>query len=136
MDIIFSANNGEKVLILPVILNSMPQMVQTYNNTTFETLDGELNLIGNKALRTVEIQSVFPVNNKSYKIRPGSDPNGWNYVSFFNEYAWKKMPVRMVWTDKNKEISNMAYTVESFATKINICGDIEYTLNLKEYRFV
>lgn len=135
MDIIFSANNNEQILTLPVIPENMPEFSQSYKNSTFESINGELNLIGTKALRTVSFSSFFP--NKKYSfIRPKANINGWDYVAFFNKYAGNKMPVRMVLVDnEDKEISNMAYTVESFNTFVDRQGDIQYSLDLKEYRF-
>lgn len=98
MDIIFSANNNEQVLVLPILPENMPEFVQTFKNTTFETINGELNLIGTKALMTVSITSFFP--NKKYSfIRPKANPEGWAYVSFFNKYANQKMPIRMIFLD-------------------------------------
>ena len=49
MDIIFSANNNEQVLTLPIIPENMPELSQSYKNSTFESINGELNLIGNKS---------------------------------------------------------------------------------------
>ena len=69
-------------------------------------------------------------------MRPNSKEDGWAYVNFFNKYAGNKMPIRMILLDnENKEISNMAYTVESFNYYIDKIGDIQYSLDLKEYRF-
>lgn len=46
------------------------------------------------------------------------------------------MPIRMIFVDNdNREISNMAYTVESFNCFVDRQGDIQYSLDLKEYRF-
>lgn len=42
MDIIFSANNNEQILTLPVILENMPEFSQSYKNSTFESVNGEL----------------------------------------------------------------------------------------------
>lgn len=136
MDIIVSANNNEMVLILPVIPEKMPEMVQPFKNSTFDTVNGEINLIGTKGLRTVTLQSFFPVNKKYRFIRPGSELDGWKYVEFFNKYASLRVPIRMIWLDELKEISNMAYTIESFTFQINKVKDIDYTIELKEYRFV
>ncbi len=136
MDIIFSANNNETVLVLPVLPEKMPELINSYNNTTFETVNGEINLIGLRTLRTVSIQSFFPVNKNYPFIRPQAIKDGWTYVSFFNKYANLKMPIRMVCTNGFFEISNLAYTIESFSTQINKVGDIEFNLELKEYRFV
>lgn len=136
MDIIFSANNNETVLVLPVLPEKMPELINSYNNSTFETVKGEINLIGQRALRTVNIQSFFPVNKNYPFIRPQAVKDGWAYVAFFNKYANQRVPIRMVWTNGFAEISNLAYTVESFSTQINKRGDIEFNLELKEYRFV
>lgn len=136
MDIIFSANNNETVLVLPVLPEKMPELINSYNNSTFETVKGEINLIGQRALRTVNIQSFFPVNKNYPFIRPQAEKDGWKYVNFFNKYTKQRVPIRMVWTDNFNEISNLAYTVESFSTQINKRGDIEFNLDLKEYRFV
>ena len=45
IDIIFSANNNEQVLTLPIIPENMPELAQSYKNLTFESINGELNLI-------------------------------------------------------------------------------------------
>nr|DAD95068.1 MAG TPA: tail assembly protein [Siphoviridae sp. ctVqj4] len=136
MDIIISANNNETVLVLPVIPEKMPEMSQTYNHTTFDAVAQEINLIGNKGLRTVTLQSFFPVNKNYSFQRPGSEKDGWKYVAFFNRYADLKVPIRMIWLDDLQEISNMAYTIESYAFQINKIKDIDYTIELKEFRFV
>lgn len=137
IDIIFSANNGEEVRIIPVLPEKLPTMEQSYNNTTFESINGDINLIGTKGLRTVELSSFFPVFKNYCFMRPGSEQDGWMYVAFFNKWADRKVPIRMVWIDdKGREISNMAYTIESFSVTINKIKDIEYTLSLKEYRFI
>lgn len=63
MDIIFSANNNEQVLTLPIIPENMPELSQSYKNSTFESINGELNLIGTKALRTVSFSCFFLIKN-------------------------------------------------------------------------
>ncbi len=136
MDIIFSANNNETVLVLPVLPPEMPELVQPYNNTTFDAINGEINLIGNKGLRTVSIQSFFPLNKNYPFSRPGSEKDGWKYVEFFNKYANLRVPIRMIFMDDLSEISNMAYTVERFSCNVTGYGVINYKLELKEYRFV
>ena len=42
----------------------------------------------------------------------------------------------MIFLNGMEEISNMAYTIESYSFQINKVKDIEYTIELKEYRFV
>ena len=138
MDIILSANNNETVLVLPVIPDKMPELIQPFNNTTFDAVNQEINLIiGTKGLRTVTLQSFFPINKNYPFQRPGSgEKDGWKYVAFFNKYGYLKVPIRMIFLNGMEEISNMAYTIESYSFQINKVKDIEYTIELKEYRFV
>lgn len=136
MDIILSANNNETVLVLPVIPDKMPELIQPFNNTTFDAVNQEINLIGTKGLRTVTLQSFFPINKNYPFQRPGSEKDGWKYVAFFNKYGDLKVPIRMIFLNDIEEISNMAYTIESYSFQINKVKDIEYTIELKEYRFV
>lgn len=136
MDIILSANNNETVLILPVIPDKMPELIQPFNNTTFDAVNQEINLIGTKGLRTVTLQSFFPINKNYPFQRPGSEKDGWKYVAFFNKYGDLRVPIRMIFLNGIEEISNMAYTIESYSFQINKVKDIEYTIELKEYRFV
>lgn len=136
MDIVVSANNGETVLILPILPENMPELIETWNNSTFDSINGEINLIGTKGLRTVTLQSFFPVNKNYSFQRPGSQKDGWKYVAFFQKYADLRVPIRMVFLDDMQELSNMAYTVEKFTTQINRRKDIDYIVELKEYRFV
>ena len=132
MDIILSANNNETVLVLPVIPDKMPELIQPFNNTTFDAVNQEINLIGTKGLRTVTLQSFFPINKNYPFQRPGSEKDGWKYVAFFNKYGDLKVPIRMIFLNGMEEISNMAYTIESYSFQINKV----YTIELKEYRFV
>lgn len=134
LEIIFSANNNETIMALPVI-TEMPELTQEYKNEVLETINGEFSIIGNKALRVVNLNGFFPIN-KDYKFtQAGAKQNGWDYVSFFNKYAGDKVPLRMVILEGGRELSNMAYTVESFSTTILKRRDIAYSLQLKEYRF-
>ena len=136
MDIVVSANNGETALILPILPENMPELVEMWNNNTFESINNDINLIGTKGLRTVTLQSFFPVN-KNYKFqRAGSEKDGWKYVAFFQKYADLRVPIRMIFLDDMQELSNMAYTIERFTAQINRRKDINYTVELKEYRFI
>ena len=88
MDIVVSANNGETALILPILPENMPELVEMWNNNTFESINNDINLIGTKGLRTVTLQSFFPVN-KNYKFqRAGSEKDGWKYVTLTEDWEF------------------------------------------------
>jgi len=137
MDIVFSANNNKEVYILPVVPSNLDPLNNPRKNEEFETINnGTINLIGNKGLRTISIQSFFPTKNYPW-IKKGAISDGWQYVNFFNKWTEKRVPIRIIIiTNNGVEMLNMACTVENFPYGIDRTGDILYTLELKEYPFV
>lgn len=136
MDIIFSANNNEEVLVLPIIPSNLPAITQSCNNEIFETTSGDINLIGNKGLKNMTLECWLPVNKNYRFIRPEASSDGWEYIRFWQKWTDKKVPVRIVITDDLNEILNMAVTIESIEYSINKRKDIDYVLELQEYVFV
>ena len=114
MDIIFSANNNEEIKIIPVIPQDLPQVDKSYSSSSINTLYGELNLIGVKGLRSLTLESFFPSRR----------------------YPFERKPIRIVITDTNREILNMAVTVQNFTWQVMRNLDVSYRLELKEYVFV
>jgi hypothetical protein len=135
MDIVFSANNFEEVLRLPIVPPNT-DVLNPRKNEEFETIQmGTLNLIGLKGLRTLSIQSFFPT--KIYSFVKDNARLGWEYVDFFNKWSDKRVPIRIIMTDNTgKEILNMPCTVENFTHGLDKVGDIQYTLEIKEFKFV
>ena len=137
MDIIVSADNRKEVLVFPVVPINLNVNIPRQNEE-FQTINsGTLNLIGDRGLKTLSISSIFPTHKYSW-IKRGSNSNGWAYVNFFNNWANKKMPIRIIITRSldGMEWINMPCTVESFTYGLTRNEDIQYSLELKEYRFV
>ena len=135
MDIIFSANNNEEIKIIPVIPQDLPQVDKSYSSSSINTLYGELNLIGVKGLRSLTLESFFPSRRYLF-MRPGSTTDYSSYIRFFEKWADERKPIRIVITDTNREILNMAVTVQSFTWQVMRNLDVSYRLELKEYVFV
>ena len=135
MDIIFSANNNEEVLVFPVVPPDVgPEIPQ--ENVDFDAITGKMKLIGNMGLRTVQIESFWPVNKNYTWVRPGSDANGWRYVEFFEKWRNRKVPMRIIITTNNGATRlNMACLVNNFTWRVDKVGDIQYRLDIEEYRF-
>lgn len=136
MDIIVSANNNEEVLVLPIvppnISISIPQ-----DHEDFDSIQGKIKLIGPMGLRTLTLESFFPVNKNYSFIRPGSEKDGWQYVNFFEKWRAKRVPMRIIITSKDDHKRlNMPFVVNDFSWAIDRIGDIKYTLTIEEYRFV
>lgn len=134
-DIVFSANNNQEVMILPVVPET--EIDSPQNNEEFETINnGTLNLIGDKGLRSFSITSILP--SHSYKwLRPGSIAEPFKYVDFFGKWRNRRVPIRVV-TSKvdGSEWFNMPCLIDGFTHKIRKNGDVQYTLQVSEYRFV
>lgn len=135
MEIIFSVNNGQVVKQIPVPpldldINS-PQ-----KNEEFQTVNnGTLNLIGNMGLKSFPIESFFP--SQRYPWLPSNaDIDSWGFVEFFEKYRREKIPFRCFVSDGDREILNIACTVEDFTWKLKRNKDIGYVLKIKEYPFV
>jgi len=136
MDIIFSANNNEEIKVLPVVPNNI-EIAQAQNNEEFETLNnGTLNLIGDMGLQSLSISSIFL--NKEYSFaKKNSSSDGWSYVEFFKKWRNKRVPIRVVMTtSEGKEILNIPCTIDNFTYSEARNGDIKYSLEIKEYKFV
>lgn len=136
MDIVFSANNNEQVMVLPVVPPGL-EFDEPQENEEFKHLTGSLNILGNMGLKTVGISSFFPVNKNYSFMKNGAEKDGWKYVEFFRKYRQKKLPFRVVITSKDgRELLNMPCSVDSFSYNVDKVGDIQYQLGIKEYPFM
>lgn len=136
MEIItFSADNMAEVVVLP---HTPPGLtVETpQNNETYNGLSMDLNMIGNVGLQSMEISSFFPVRRLPFMPSAAvADPE--TYINFFDKWRRKHYPIRIVWTKNDgTERLNMPVTVDSFSWAVGKLGDVEYSLSLREYRFV
>ena len=135
-NIILSANNNEEVVIFPVVPEievSKPQA-----NETFETINsGTLNLIGDEGLRTFSITSIFPAHNYRW-LKKGSVAEPFQYIAFINKWRGeKKVPLRIVVSRPDgREWFNMAVLIDDFKFSIQRNGNVAYTLDFSEYRFI
>lgn len=136
VDIIFSANNNAEVMVLPIVPPDI-QVSEPQDNEDFDGINGKLKLIGNMGLRTMTIESFFPVGKDYSFIRPGSIKDGWQYVEFFRRWRAAKVPIRVIITTKDSaKRLNMACVVNDFSWAVDKVGDIKYTLEIEEYKFV
>lgn len=135
MDITLSCNNGKEIYTLPVV-TEMPQIQNNYKNEEFETINDTINLAGNRELMRVSISSFFPVNKNYPFANKKAVSNGWEYVRFIERCANNKIPIRLIISDSMRTILNIASLVNNFSYNVDRKNDIQYTLELMEYRFV
>lgn len=136
MEIIFSANNNAEVMILPIVPPDI-QITEPQDHEDFSGINGKLKLIGNVGLRSLTIEAFFPVGKNYDFAHPGSDKDGWRYVEFFQRWRAEMVPMRVIITTKdNAKRLNMACVINSFSWAVDKAGDIKYTLEAEEYKFV
>lgn len=134
ISIFLSINNNEEVIELPVIPSEL-NLDAPFSNDTFITMTQSLNLIGNRELRTININSFFPV--KDYPFLRSRDMWGMEYVETLEHWRDRRLPVRLIITndDPNGFNLNMPVTIDDFNYSTGKSGDIDYTLNLREFTF-
>lgn len=134
MDIFLSVNNREEVLQIPII---PPSFTITKPQTTekFETVSGEeILLIGTPKLKSIGIESFFPVREYPY-IHHTYNPNmwGWDYVYMIDTWIERKLPIRLIITYDHKDTPiNMAVAVTSFEYSMKTDGDLWYRLEFEQ----
>lgn len=136
MDIVFSANNRQEVKVLPVVSPDSVEISIPQDNMDFDTINGKIKLIGQMGLTTVRINSFFPTKRYSW-MRHGASADGWSYVKFFDTWRKAKVPIRFVMTtDEGATRLNIACVVNDFSYSVDQAGDIQYSLDIEEYKFV
>lgn len=132
MDIIFSINNNESVIVLPIPCEV--QLENPYEHGTFDGLKGPLTLIGQKGLRSFTLQSYFPIRESSL-IRPGATADAWGYVDWFETNRVRGLPMRVIIIYDSGHKINMACVVNEFSYWVERNGDVAYSLTVTEYAF-
>lgn len=133
MDIYLNFNNGEDSLRLPVLPPSI-SFSKTNGNTTVNINEiGDINLIGKTGLGEITIESFFPSQEYSFCTHTGF-PTAQECISLIEKWMQSGKPVRLIITETNL---NYAMAIETFTCgESDGSGDINFTLVLKEYRFI
>lgn len=131
MDIYFSTQDRSKVMRIPVIPETIADIVRPQKNEEFEGTEGSINLLGTEGLFTLSLQSFFPIRDYPFAK---DNTNGWEYVNFFNSIKKSRQPLRLLISYGKRNVINELITIENFTYSINKVGDIEYTLDIKQFK--
>ena len=133
MDYYLSFNNNEERIRLPVIPSSFEVNIP-HQNTTINIVNlGEINLIGKTGLMNMTIESFFP--NQQYNFCLYKDfKEPYEYIKQLLKWKNSGKPIRVVVTGTP---INYAMAIENIVySEIDGTGDVYFTLELKEYRFI
>lgn len=125
-------NNGNDKIRFPVLPSSFK--IGTSQNNTSENVHrkGEINLLGERNLETVELSSFFPAQEYDFCQYKGFNTNPYTYINKIKDWKQNKITPTLVITgraDFNKYISieSLEYGEEDGS------GDAAFTISLKEY---
>lgn len=137
MDIVISVNNNEEVMILPIVPPDI-EIDKPWENSEKDSLKyGKIKLIGLPGLTSFSIESFFPVNKNYNFQKNGSEKDGRKYLVFFEKWRAKRVPFRVVITDKQKsELLNLPMAIDGFKYSFDKVGDVKYSLSFQEYKFI
>lgn len=123
-------NNGNDKIRFPILPSSFK--IATSNQNTSENVHrkGEVNLLGERNLKTIEISSFFPAHEYPFAQYQGYSTNPYSYVQKIEKWKDNKITPVFIITgvfDKTVSIESFEYGEEDST------GDVAFTLNLKEY---
>lgn len=128
---LFSYNNNEKVVEVPVIPDELPDIIQELQNESFTTNTSTLTLLGNKKPRSFSLDLFLPTREYAFAKNTGTE-----VLNLLGYVATNKIPMRVVVTDGLNELLNMAVSISSFKyhfdTVENICCNVSFV----EYVFL
>ena len=133
MDYYLSFNNNEERIRLPVIPSSFEVSIPHQNTTVNITELGEINLIGKTGLINMTIESFFP--NQKYNFCLYKDFNRpYEYIKQILKWKESGKPIRVIVTGTP---INYAVAIESLTySEVDGTGDVYFSLELKEYKFI
>ena len=133
MAIRFFFEYNKTVVQLPVNPEKLNVTVAGSNSTEQIVKLGEINLLKDRKLISLDIASFFPVSASApYVLTKGKFEGPNFYRDFFEKIQAEKKPVRFIVSDTN---INFLASVESFQWGYKAGDDdMQYTLKLKEYR--
>ena len=128
---LFSYNNSEKVVEVPIIPDELPDIIEEMQNESFTTHTKTLTLLGNKKPRSFSLDLFLPT--RDYEFCEG---NGREVIDFFEYVTSAKLPARLVITDRLTELLNIAISIKSYKYHYDTVGNIRAVVECVEYEFI
>lgn len=127
----FSYNNNEKVVEVPVIPNTLPDILQELQNETFTTNTTTLTLLGNKKPRSFSMDLFLPTKEYDFAKDTGTE-----ILNLLGYVSSNKIPMRVVVTDGLNELLNIAVSISSFKYYFDRAENIRCNVSFTEYIFI
>lgn len=117
----------------PVIPAQLPTIENTQNNDTFNSVIGDISIIGLLGLRKVTFDDYLLPNDVSkYSFAKGDDAS--TILNFIQDNHMNGQPFRVVITKGGYTILNMACLIDEYSHYQDTTGDTHLNMSLTEYR--
>lgn len=124
---------GGDSVTFPVVPANLPRITLPQNNDTFNSVIGDVSIMGLLALRTVEFEDfLLPSNTDDYSWARGD--NGGDIINFINENRQKGQPFRIIITKGDVTYLNMNVLVDTFDYYMDNQADYHMNGSFTEYR--
>lgn len=131
--IFLSINNNEKVIQLPVPPEDY-EVPSPWKNEQSDGMQGSLNRIGRRGLKSIQIKSFFPERGHDYPFLQNRSMWGMDYVEEIERWRARRLPLRLIIVGGGgKKNVNMAVTLDEFDHGIGKSGDIDFSMKMTEF---
>lgn len=131
-EIVLLSEGGNSVT-LPVVPSNLPKISNHQNNEVFNSVIGDVSIMGLLALRTVEFKDfLLPSDTSNYSWARGD--NGSDIINFINDNRQTGKPFRIIITKADVTYLNMGCLIDDFDYYQDGMSDYHIDLSLSEYR--
>lgn len=117
----------------PVIPAQLPTIENTQNNDTFNSVIGDVSIIGLLGLRTITFDNfLLPNDVNKYSFAKGD--NASTILNFIQENNQKGQPFRLIMTKGDDTVCNMNVLINDFSYYQDAVGDTYLSISFIEYR--
>ena len=120
-------------ITFPVVPADLPVITSEQNNDVFNSVIGDVSVMGLLALRTIEFTDLLlPSDVNDYSWAKGD--NASDIINFINDNRQTGQPFRLIITKDNITYCNMNVLIDSFSYHQDNLVDYICNISFKEYR--
>lgn len=124
---------GGSSVTWPVPPADLPTITSTQNNDVFNSVIGDVSIIGLMGLRTIEFDDMLvPSNNSDYSWADGD--NAADIINFINDARLSGQPFRLIISKGDVTYCNMSCLIDEFSYNMDNLGDYHIDIKFTEYR--
>lgn len=124
---------GGSSVNFPVPPADLPMISSVQNNDTFNSVIGDVSIIGLMGLRTIEFNDILaPGNTNDYSWASGD--NGGDIINFINDARLSGQPFRLIITKGDVTYLNMSCLIDEFSYYQDNTFDYHINIKFTEYR--